>query len=170
MWFFSTYVDFGTLLNFEAKQKYTVKIRATDPGGYYAEENTEINIGDVNEAPTLPNRTIAVGERSPKGSQVGHPIQGDDVDIGLPGGTDRLFYTLSAGADFNGTVVFVMDRDSGQITVNEDTVSGAQKCTKLINLSRCAKTIILALCRPPRGLPSPLSPIARLGKCTFLCL
>ena len=127
-------------LNYEVKNAYFLLVTVTDAanpsihsalgtGSLTAQATISIEIIDVNEAPLLAARTIVVGERSDVGTQVGSPIQGTDVDIGAPGGTDGLTYSITAGnthnTDGTSTAAFAIDAASGQLTVHAKTVTGA---------------------------------------------
>ena len=67
----------------------------------------------ANNSPTFPSDmvTYTIEENSPPGTNVGEPVTATDPD------DDALIYALS-GAD---AAAFLIDRDSGQITVGPDT-------------------------------------------------
>ena len=63
---------------------------------------------------------------------MGQRVLASDVDIGDPGGTDSLIYSITDGNDYASTSVFSIDAVTGQITVAAKSTSGnegdADKC------------------------------------------
>ncbi|MDX1929365.1 MAG: hypothetical protein SFV81_22755, partial [Pirellulaceae bacterium] len=90
--------------NFEAKQNYSIRVRTTDAGGLYFEQEFTINVTNVNESPfnfALPNSTI------PENNNIGQVIGTftiSDEDIG-----DSITYSLVSGSG---------DTDNGAVTLN----------------------------------------------------
>ncbi|MGM0985308.1 MAG: DUF4214 domain-containing protein [Pseudomonadota bacterium] len=95
----------GAMLDFEASALHTVTVRATDAGGLSVEQDVEIAVNDLNEAPTL--AVIAdqpVDENRPAGTVIATAAASD------PDG-DTLTYSLG-GEDAG---LFAIDAASGEI-------------------------------------------------------
>jgi VCBS repeat-containing protein len=94
----------GASFNFEVKSSYAIRIRSTDAGGLFFEEQYTITVTNVNEAPTdiaLSSNTI--GENMPTNTVIGN-FSTTDVDAG-----DTFTYSL---------VVGVGDTDNGSFNIN----------------------------------------------------
>jgi subtilisin-like proprotein convertase family protein len=79
--------------NYESKNSYGVRIRTTDQGGLWLEENFTLSIEDVNEAPTaLLLSSSSVEENLPSGSDVG-TFTSSDPDSG-----NTFIYSLVSGS------------------------------------------------------------------------
>lgn len=78
--------------DYETKNSYLVRVRATDQSGDWTEESFAIDINDVNEAPTLVNaQTITISENMPAGTVVAQ-LNTSDEDNG-----DSHTYDLVVG-------------------------------------------------------------------------
>ena len=92
--------------NFEAKSSYSVRVRATDPGGLSFEQALTVTINNVNEAPSGPTLANAsVAENLAAGAVVG-ALQSTDPDasdtatytlVSGTGSTDNAAFTISGG-------------------------------------------------------------------------
>ncbi|MBF2085600.1 cadherin repeat domain-containing protein, partial [Thermoleptolyngbya sp. C42_A2020_037] len=89
--------------DFETKNSYTIKIRATDPSGLSYEKEVVVAVTNVNEAPTAINLDPqSVDENSPIGTEVGifTTIDPDFVDthtytlVSGTGDTDNASFTI----------------------------------------------------------------------------
>ena len=83
-------------INHEAAASHTIRIRVVDQAGLAREENFTIPVVDVNETPTLNNRTLAVNENVGSGTDVG-TLAGSDPDDGTFGSLRYYFRTASGG-------------------------------------------------------------------------
>ena len=78
--------------DYETKSSYSIRVRSTDLGGLYYEEQFTLNVVNLNEAPTaLSLSTISFSENIPAGSTVSY-ISVADPDI-----TDIYTYSLVLG-------------------------------------------------------------------------
>ena len=78
--------------DYETKSSYSIRVRSTDLGGLYYEEQFTLNVVNLNEAPTaLSLSTISFSENIPAGSTVSY-ISVADPDI-----TDIYTYSLVIG-------------------------------------------------------------------------
>ena len=90
--------------DYETKNSYSVRIRATDLGGLWCEQAFTITITDVNEAPTnLTLSAASVAENQPAGTLVG-TVSASDPDFG-----DTLIYALVAGSGDTDNGAFTLD-------------------------------------------------------------
>jgi Ca2+-binding RTX toxin-like protein/fructose-1,6-bisphosphatase len=120
--------------DFETKNSYTIKIRATDPNGLSYEKEVVVAVTNVNEAPTAINLDPqSVDENSPIGTEVGifTTIDPDFVDthtytlVSGTGDTDNASFTivgnqlrLNVSPDFetkNSYTIRVRTTDSGNL-------------------------------------------------------
>jgi hypothetical protein len=82
----------AAIFNFEAKSTYSIRVRATDGGALFGEQELTIFVGNVNEAPTDISLTgSTVPENLPAGTPVGTFITTD------PDAAATHTYTLVAG-------------------------------------------------------------------------
>ncbi|MCX8131151.1 MAG: hypothetical protein N3I35_13760, partial [Clostridia bacterium] len=105
--------------NYEAKNSYSIRVRATDAGGLWYEKQLTIAITNVNENPTgitLTNSTIA--ENSATGSAIG-TFSSTDTDV-----IDTFTYALVSGAGDADNASFTID---GNILKTNTTFSYAAK-------------------------------------------
>jgi hypothetical protein len=97
--------------DFETKGSYSVRIRSTDAGGLFTEQNFTITVSNVNEGPTaLALSAATVAENSASGVEIGI-LGSTDVDAG-----DTFTYTLVAGDG---------DSDNGAFTIDGSTLRTA---------------------------------------------
>jgi len=102
----------GADLNFEAASQHAVMVQVTDSAGHSYAEAVNINVQDVNEAPTdLALVGDAVSENSAPGTVVGK-VTVSDVDQ-----NDVITYTLTDSAQGR----FAIDPNTGEILVAEPT-------------------------------------------------
>ena len=99
-------IETGQLLNHEATDSYTIRVRASATGG---SDNIDVTItvNDVNETPSFASATYSrsVNENVPSGSDVGGAVTASDPD------GDTLSYSLTG----TGSSSFAVS-SSGQIT------------------------------------------------------
>ena len=96
----------GDSFDHETKERYSVRVRTTDSGGFFNEEAFFVWINDVNEVPDDLNLTgSSVDENEPSGTAVG-TFSSVDVDDG-----DSHTYTLEAGEGDDDNASFSIDGD-----------------------------------------------------------
>ena len=101
--------------NFEGKNTYSVRLRATDFAGAFTEKVFSIQITDLNEAPTditLSNNSIA--ENVPANTLIG-TFSGIDQDV-----NDSFSYQLVAGAGDRDNSSFNLSGDALKINISPD--------------------------------------------------
>lgn len=98
--------------DYEIKNTYDVCVRTTDSAGAFFDKHFTIEVTDINEAPVIQNATFSVAENATNATVVG-TITGTDVDANT-----TLTYTITAG---NPDSIFVIDPNTGIITVNDNT-------------------------------------------------
>ncbi len=104
----------SALLNFEATPTYSLTIVATDTGsGTAPNVNTStvtltVNVGNLNELPSVNNPTFTIAENTPVGTVVGG-VTATDPDVG-----QTLSYTITSGNTGN---AFQINSATGVITV-----------------------------------------------------
>ena len=82
----------AAMFDFETKSSYTIRVRTTDVGGLFYEEQITITINNVNDAPTdIALSASTVAENQPSGTAVG-TFTTTDPDAG-----DTFTYTLVTG-------------------------------------------------------------------------
>ncbi|HUU91619.1 MAG TPA: cadherin repeat domain-containing protein, partial [Phycisphaerae bacterium] len=84
-----------------------------DSGGLWDEAAVTVNVGDVNETPSIDDATFAIYEDAANDSNVGTPLVVTDPDAG-----DTTAWTITGG---NGAGVFAIDLGTGQITVTDNS-------------------------------------------------
>ena len=90
--------------DFETKNTYSLRVRATDVGGLTFEKNIVVSVKDVNEQPFAVNLTSStLLENAAIGSAIGD-LRTIDVDA-----LDRFTYSLVAGAGDSDNGQFVLD-------------------------------------------------------------
>ncbi len=100
-------------LDFETLSTFNVTVQVADAGGLTDTTTVNVNINDINEAPTdLSLIGNSVSENVANGTAVGS-VTGTDVDAG-----DTLTYSLTNSAGGR----FAIDLNSGQITVANGTL------------------------------------------------
>ncbi|MEZ5996460.1 MAG: cadherin domain-containing protein [Hyphomonadaceae bacterium] len=109
-----------TPLNFEAGANPTIRIRATDAGGLWVEENFVINIQDVNESPFLAAMSFNVSEAAPGAGQTLIGTVGDyysDLDTASANKNPRYSFVLANGttSQVDASGKFSIDATTGQI-------------------------------------------------------
>ncbi|WP_291400483.1 gliding motility-associated C-terminal domain-containing protein, partial [Daejeonella sp.] len=78
--------------DFETKSSYAIRVRSTDQGGLFFEKAININVIDVNEAPTnIALSTISIYEKNGVGAVIGN-LSSTDEDAG-----DKHSYSLVSG-------------------------------------------------------------------------
>ena len=93
----------AVVFDYEAKSSYTIRVRTTDQGGLYFEQQFIIAINDVNEPPTALSLAPASGdENQPIGTPVG-TLSTMDPDAG-----NSFTYTLVAGAGADDNAAFAI--------------------------------------------------------------
>ncbi|MBW7476074.1 cadherin domain-containing protein [Paenibacillus oenotherae] len=99
----------GTVLDYETKDSYSVRIRVTDSGGATFEQSFPITVTDGNDGPTdiaLTNDTVQENQAS--GETVGS-LSATDSDIG-----DSFTYALASGSG---------DTDNASFSITGDVLS-----------------------------------------------
>lgn len=106
-------VNNPAVLNFEGSPSFALTVSVTDTGGTTTTGTgvITINLTNVNEAPVVPNQTLAVRTFSPVGTVVG-TVAANDPDVGQ----SRTFAIVSGNGILNN--VFRIDAATGRITVN----------------------------------------------------
>ncbi len=93
----------AAMLDYEFRPDYSVRIRSTDSGGLFIEQNITISIADQNEAPTGITLTPSnISENSVMGSLVGS-LSTSDPDAG-----DVFTYVFVAGFGDTGNAAFTL--------------------------------------------------------------
>ena len=101
----------AAIFNFEAKSTYSIRVRATDAGALFGEQQLTIFVSNVNEAPTDISLTgSTVPENLPSGTSVGTFIT-TDPDIAA-----TQTYTLVAGTGSTDNASFAIS--SASLTTN----------------------------------------------------
>jgi VCBS repeat-containing protein len=105
----------AALLNFEAAQQFVLTVTVTDNGVpvLSSASTVTINVGNVNDPPTIANQTFSVAENSPAATVVG-TVVASDQDVP----TQTLSYDIIAG---NTGGAFQINASTGQITVANST-------------------------------------------------
>ena len=100
----------GTVLDFETKESYSIRVQTTDQGGLSFEKQLNITVNDINEAPTdlsydNTTDTTTIDEGKPIGTVVGNLSSADpDIDTGKTftyslvsgdGATDNSLFTIT---------------------------------------------------------------------------
>ena len=164
--------------DFEVKSSYSIRVRVTDAGGLWVEQNLTVTVTDVNEAPAfdltasalpVPNNTPAqsvlnwaYNRTNPEAAQTltfeivsnTNPALFASAPTIAPDGT--LNYTPQAGATGSATIA-VRLRDNGGTANGGVDVSP----TKTFTIEVVRKNLALNTAR--LGLPSPLSSDAGWG-------
>ncbi len=99
-------------LDYETTQTYDLTVQVEDSGGITDTATITINMGDVNEAPTVDPNTFTVAENSPNGTTEVGTVTASDPE------NDALTFSITAGDTDN---VFDIDPDTGVITVAENS-------------------------------------------------
>jgi Ca2+-binding RTX toxin-like protein len=90
------YVNDASLLDHEAAAEHVVRVRATDSGGAWREQDFTVRVGDVNEQNSLaPIAPMSIDENSAIGALVGTVPAAIDPDTGEFG--EQRFYFLNDG-------------------------------------------------------------------------
>jgi len=100
-------VSDSSALDYETSPSFNLTVRVTD-GALTDVATVTINLGDVNEAPSVVDQSFGVDENAANGTPVG-TVASSDPDPG-----DALSTTITAG---NEDGVFAIDNATGQITV-----------------------------------------------------
>ena len=113
----------ASMLDYESKEEYSIRVKGTDPGGLSIEKVFTINVTDVNEAPTsiaLDNDTVE--ENAKAGTVVGR-LTGTDPE------GDKLTFALAEDDD---TV------DNEKFSLKSPTLSTTEKtgCGYKSNVNR----------------------------------
>jgi LPXTG-site transpeptidase (sortase) family protein len=103
----------SAVFDYETKNSYSIRVRSTDSGGLFFEQQFTITVTNVNEAPTINPQFFSVAENSPNGTIVG-TVLATDPDTG-----DTLTFAITAG---NTGSTFAINPISGQITVANNTL------------------------------------------------
>lgn len=117
----------GVNLNFENKNSYTIRVRATDnaPKPLSIEENFVINVTDVNEVPSLTDKQFTIAENPTVNSIIG-TITGGDNDTGVNG---QLGYRIvSQPTD----APLAIDPQTGQLSVANASFFDFDTRTKIV--------------------------------------
>jgi len=108
------------VLNFEAKASYAVRVRSTDVGNLFFEQDLVVGVCNVNEPPTVASPTFTIPENSPAPTAVGTVVASDPeggplafaITAGNVGGvfaisgTGEITVLNSAALDFETTPSF----------------------------------------------------------------
>lgn len=110
----------ATAFDYETKAYLVIRVRVTDALGLFDEQEVQIDILDVNEAPTFNSSLyiLTVAENTAAGTAFGTPIRATDQDAGQ---TNNLRYDIvqkDAGA-----FPFRLEGCSGQLVVQWETLN-----------------------------------------------
>ena len=109
----------GSLLNYESATSHTVSVRVTDRGGLTYTEAFQINLSNVNEAPTGANATLTINEDTPRTLTAAN-FGFSDVDAGDTLSAVRIDTVPSAGSlTLSGVAV-----TAGQVVSAADITAG----------------------------------------------
>lgn len=102
-------------LNFETTPVITLVIRGTDSANppLSGTGQVTVNIGNVNEKPTIENKSLNIAENTPNGTVIGTVTATD------PDGASGLRYSITAG---NLGGVFSIDPLTGELSVNNSSI------------------------------------------------
>lgn len=101
--------------DFETKQNYKLKIRAVDDQGLFNEKIFEINVNDLNEAPSIISlSTNSFVENLPADSVIANLLSLD------PDSDDQIFYTFAQGIGDNHNSSFKIEKGKLKITNTAD--------------------------------------------------
>ena len=101
--------------DFETKQNYKLKIRAVDDQGLFNEKIFEINVNDLNEAPSkISLSTNSFAENLPSDSIIANLLSLD------PDSNDQIFYTFAQGIGDNHNSSFKIENGQLQIRNSAD--------------------------------------------------
>ncbi len=103
----------SAVFDYETKNGYSIRVRSTDSGGLFFEQQFTITVTNVNEPPVINDQTFSLAENSPNGTVVG-TVLASDPDAG-----DSLTFAITAGNTGN---TFAINPASGQITVNDNSL------------------------------------------------
>ncbi len=114
-------------LDYEARSSYSFKVGVEDEGGGSDEIDVNVEVVDVNEAPTFGSKAVAVfgvPENLHVGATVGEPFLAEDPE------GDRLHYSLSG----DGVGAFDMDGVTG-VLVSKETLDFESRSSYLLRVS-----------------------------------
>ena len=74
-------VKSSSSLNYESQQLFKITISVTDSGNRVASGTVDVNIRDINDAPSIRTTSLAIAENSPVNSEVGTVVVFDE-DVG----------------------------------------------------------------------------------------
>lgn len=148
-------------IDFETKNSYSIRIRATDQGGLTVDKQFTITVADLNETPTDLNVTAtSIAENQPPGSLVG-TFSSSDQDAGNTftyalvsgtGATDNASFTITNGQlltassfDFETQTSYsirVRSTDQGGMAVDKQVTISVNNVNEApTNLSLSAATV-----------------------------
>ncbi len=123
----------ATLLDFESKDSYTVRVRSTDLGGLTFDEVFTITVTDVNEAPTaIAISANTIDEDAAVGTPVGmfSSTDSDAIDmhnyelVSGDGDDDNVSFTIAAGELLTATLLDFETKDSYTVRVRSTDLGG----------------------------------------------
>jgi uncharacterized repeat protein (TIGR01451 family) len=103
----------SAVFDYETKNSYSIRVRSTDSGGLFFEQQFTVTVTNVNEPPLINDQSFSVAENSPNGTVVG-TVLASDPDAG-----DSLSFAITAG---NTGSTFAINPATGQITVNDNSL------------------------------------------------
>lgn len=98
-------------LDYEDIASYNLTLRVTDEGLLSDTAFVVVTVEDENDRPILDNFEFDVDENSPTGTLIGTELGAFDEDV-----AQTLTYSIIGG---EGTDIFVVDEESGQLSVNK---------------------------------------------------
>ncbi|MCC9601137.1 cadherin domain-containing protein [Stieleria sp. JC731] len=105
----------GFTADFFVKNTYSVRVRATDSGGLFTEEEIAITVSESNVAPTaIALSTATVAENTASGTAVG-TLSTTDANT-----SDTFTYTLVSGTGDDNNASFMISGDELQLAVTPD--------------------------------------------------
>ncbi|GLE01986.1 hypothetical protein PINS_up010824 [Pythium insidiosum] len=107
-------VNASNALDFEKQTRYKITVQACDSSNVCSSALINIQVNDVNEAPTLQSTSRSVAENAVAGTPIGSPLVASDPDIG-----QRLTFSITGG---NEQEIFEIQSCSGQLFVRRSSV------------------------------------------------
>jgi len=101
-------INDGGLIDFEAAASHLLTVQVTDSANHSYSEDFTIGVNDVNEAPTVADRSFTLAENTAGGTLLGTVVAADQ-DAG-----DSLTYAIAGGT---GAGAFAIDPATGVLTI-----------------------------------------------------
>lgn len=118
-------LESNAVFDFEATNRYNIRVRATDQFSAVVENHFVIQVLDVNEPPVFELATFAIPENSPVGTLVGR-VRATDPEGGLV-----LYSIVRRPEELNINLPFRIDGATGELTVNNPALLDYEIRTEL---------------------------------------